>query len=510
MSTQSAKEAQASASGSTGIAKKEQKVGGFEAWGKKWGLILSFLTGVLVWLIPIAGVNPVQHKMLSIFAGAIVVWVTMGVNFAVSIFIMICFLYFWVGNGAGAMKNGALVRSTDFALSGFSSASLWLIVTGFVISMAMVRTGVARRLLLHVVKSVGKTPLGAIIAGSLTTFLVAPFTPSNTARSLAMVPVVEGLAETYKVKAGESNFGKALALSQAFANNITGSAFLTGTIPNTMFFAAIIAAVGTSKFTTWGYWALAAAPTNFVLLIFACWYLTRLYPPEMKEISGGIARVEQDLKAMGKMTADEKKAISCFVLAVGLWSTDFFHGFSPTMVAFIASALIFMPKPIGVLGWRDAQYALPWELFVYIGGVTSLANCLAQTKAVEVVIRMGFASFGLQHVSYFWLMMLLIGFSIFSHCIWSTTTTMTGVMAPIYIGIARTLGFDVAQFCLPLAIMMAYALFFPFNTTGNLIFMETGHFKPNDLLKSSVPFGFIIWIAWFITALTWWRVIGLM
>ena len=504
MATESVTEAKAAA------ATPEKKVGGFEAWGKKWGLSLSLLAGLAIWLTPISGINPVQHKMLSIFGGAIVLWITIGVNFAVSIFILICFLYFWVGNGTGAMKNGALVRDPLFALSGFSSASLWLIVTGFVICIAMVKTGVARRLLLHVVMGVGKTPLGAIIAGSLTAFLVAPFTPSNTARSLAMVPVVEGLAETYKVKAGESNFGKALALSQAFANNITGSAFLTGTIPNTMFFAAIIVTVGASRYTTWGFWALASAPTNFVLLIFACWYLTKLYPPEMKEITGGVARVQQDLKAMGPMTADEKKAIGCFLMAVGLWSTDFFHGFSPTMVAFIASALILLPKPFGILGWRDVQYALPWELFMYIGGVTSMANCLAQTKAVEVLIKMAFAAMGLKNVSYFWLLMLLMGFTIFSHIIWSATTTMAGVMAPIYIGIAQSLGFDVARFCVPLAFMMAYALFLPFNTTGNMIFMETGHFKPTDLLKSSLPFGFVVWGAWIITALTWWRLIGLM
>ena len=106
---------------------------------------------------------------------------------------------------------------------------------------------------------------------------------------------------------------------------------------------------------------------------------------------------------------DEKKAIGCFVVAVGLWGTDFFHGFSPTMVAFIASSLIFLPKPLGILGWRDVQYALPWELFIYIGGVTTMANCLARTKAVDVVLKMAFASLGLKSVSYFWLLMLLIG-----------------------------------------------------------------------------------------------------
>jgi anion transporter len=507
MATSSAKEAQtANDSAAPSDGKKKHT---FESWGGKYGLVLSFLIGLAIWLTPIAGVNPTQHKMLSIFGGAIAVWVTMGVNVAVSIFIMVCLLYFWVGNGTGATKDGVLLRNTDFALSGFSAASLWLIVTGFVISIAMVKTGVARRLLLHVVKGIGKTPLRAIMAGSVTTLIVSPFTPSNTARAMAMVPVVEGLAETYQVKAGESNFGKALALSQAFANSITGSAFLTATIPNTMFIAAIIAAVGTSKYTSWGYWAMAAAPTNIILLPLMCWYLTKMFPPEMKEITGGIKRISDDLAALGPITAPEKRAVSYFLLAIILWSTDTFHHMNPTMIAFFISSLIFLPRPIGVLEWRETQYSLPWELFMYVGGVTTLANCLAQTKSVEIIMKMGFASMGLKHVSYFWLLMLLIGFSIFSHAIWSTTTSMTGVMAPIYIGIAQSLGYDVAKFCLPLAIMAAYALFLPFNTTGNMIFMQTGHYKSNDLLRASIPLGIAIWIAWIITALTWWRVIGL-
>ena len=255
---------------------------------------------------------------------------------------------------------------------------------------------------------------------------------------------------------------------------------------------------------------MAAAPTNIILLFLMCWFVTKMFPPEMKEITGGIERINQDLAALGPMTGPEKRAVIFFLLAIVLWATDQLHHLNPTMIAFIISSLIFLPRPIGVLEWRDAQYSLPWELFVYVGGVTTLANGLAQTKAVEVIIKMAFVSLGLKDVSYFWLLMLLIGFSIFSHFIWAATTTMTGVMAPIYIGIAQSLGFDVARFCLPLAIMMAYALFLPFNTTGNMIFMQTGHYKPNDLLRASIPIGFMIWAAWIITALTWWRLIGLL
>lgn len=481
----------------------------FETWGKKYGLILSILVGLIIWFYPVSPtMTETQHKLLTIFGGAVVLWITIGVNFAVSSIITTALLYFWVGNLTGAVKNGMLVRSTDFALSQFSSASLWLLVTGFVISIAMTKTGVAKRLSLYLIRWLGRTPFGAIMAASLTNFLVAPVTPANTARTAAMLPVVQGIAEAYQAVPGKSNFGKALALSAAFGGNITGSAFLTGTIANPAALSAIIAAVGASTYTSWSYWAMAAAPTNFIILFVAAWLLLKLFPPEVKEVPGGIGYVDEELRAMGPMSGPEKRAILYFLIALGLWATDRLHGFNSTMIAFIASALIYFPR-IGVLEWRESQNQLPWELFMYFGGVLTLGDALMKSKTIEFVIKGGLASLGLASVPETMLLFLLIGFTIFSHIVWSTTTAMAGVMLPIYVGIAQALGFDVARFCLPLAIMIGYALFLPFNTMGNIIFLGTGFYTVSDQLKASLILGLIIWGMWIVTALTWWKVIGL-
>jgi di/tricarboxylate transporter len=178
------------------------------------------------------------------------------------------------------------------------------------------------------------------------------------------------------------------------------------------------------------------------------------------------------------------------------------------MIAFLTSALIFFPK-IGVLDWRESQNQLPWELFMYFGGVLTLGNALMQSKAIEVVIKGSLASMGLASIPEFPLLIILIGFTIFSHIVWSTTTAMAGVMLPIYVGIAQAMGFDVARFCLPLAIMIGYALFLPFNTMGNIIFLGTGFYTVSDQLKASLILGVIIWGLWIVTALTWWKIIGL-
>jgi sodium-dependent dicarboxylate transporter 2/3/5 len=86
---------------------------------------------------------------------------------------------------------------------------------------------------------------------------------------------------------------------------------------------------------------------------------------------------------------------------------------------------------------------------------------------------------------------------------------MAAVMLPIYVGIAQALNFDIAHFCLPLAIMVGYALFLPFNTMGNIIFLGTGYYTVSEQLKAALILGAIIWGMWILTAFTWWKIIGL-
>lgn len=482
-----------------------------ESWGKKYGFLMAIMMGILIWAVPTpAGMTVTQHKLLSIFGGAIIAWITIGINFAVSTFAIVGLLYFWVGNPTGKVnKAGELIRQADFAVSGFASSSVWLLVTGFVISIAMTKSGMAKRLALHMMRILGKTPAGAIFASMLANFVIAPLTPSNTARAAAMLPIVEGIAEAYQAKPGQSNFGRALLLANTFTTNITGSAFLTGTIPNPVAIGMITAAAGTSMMTTWSYWAMAAIPTNIIILLATGWLVLRLYPPEVKGLPGGIDYIKQELNAMGPMSIREYKTLGYFLLALLLWSTDALHHFNSTMIAFAVSLLIFLPH-IGVLDWKETEKLLPWELFVYFGGVLTLSTALMNAKAFELLIKSLLVSLGLTSMNMMPLLMVLIGFSIFSSIIWSTTTAKAGVMMPIFIGLAQVMGYDVVSFALPLAIMMAYALFLPFNTMGNIIMFGAGHYTVSEQLKTSLILGGIIWGLWIVTAYTWWKVIGLL
>ena len=49
----------------------------FEYYGKKYGNFVALAVALLVWLLPTPeGMNIVQHKLLTIFAGSVVLWIT--------------------------------------------------------------------------------------------------------------------------------------------------------------------------------------------------------------------------------------------------------------------------------------------------------------------------------------------------------------------------------------------------------------------------------------------------
>src|SRR2546426_8714188 len=78
-------------------------------------------------------------------------------------------------------------RDTDaslkWAISGFSSSTVWLVFAAFTFALGYEKTGLGRRIALVLVKRLGSRTLGLGYAIMLAEVVLAPFTPSNSARS---------------------------------------------------------------------------------------------------------------------------------------------------------------------------------------------------------------------------------------------------------------------------------------------------------------------------------------
>ena len=99
----------------------------------------------------------------------------------------------------------AASEAIKWALSGFASSTVWLVGAAFMFALGYKKTGLGRRIALVLVKALGRSTLSLGYATTFADTILAPFTPSNTARSAGtLFPVVVNLPPIYDSQAARS------------------------------------------------------------------------------------------------------------------------------------------------------------------------------------------------------------------------------------------------------------------------------------------------------------------
>jgi di/tricarboxylate transporter len=152
-------------------------------------------------------------------------------------------------------------------------------------ALAYKKAGLGKRIALLLVKLLGKSSLSLGYAATLTNTLLAPFMPSNTARSAGTVfPVFINLPPTFGSLPNDPSARRIVAylLWTAFAAScVTSPLFMTGCAPN---FLAVdfIHKIAHIELTYQG-WFMAALPFAAPLLIALPLIGYLIYPPELKK-----------------------------------------------------------------------------------------------------------------------------------------------------------------------------------------------------------------------------------
>src|SRR5512139_653850 len=197
--------------------------------------------------------------------------------------------------------------SLTWALSGFSNSTVWLIFAAFMFALGYEKTGLGRRISLGLVKVMGKRTLTLGYAVAIADLLLAPFTPSNTARSGGTVyPVIRNLPALYDSKPNDASsrrIGGYLMWTAIAATCVTSTLFLTGLAPNLLALELINKTAKVSF--TWTEWFIAFAPVGILLLLAVPLLTYVLYPPTVKSGDEVPAWAAKELKSMGGLTSRE-------------------------------------------------------------------------------------------------------------------------------------------------------------------------------------------------------------
>src|SRR5207248_4468477 len=171
-----------------------------------------------------------------------------------------------------------------WALAGFSNGTVWLIFAAFLFALAYEKTGLGKRIALALVKLMGRRTLTLGYAVVIAETVLAPVTPSITARSGGMIyPIIRNVPALYDSKPNDASarrIGSYVMWVAISAAMITSSLFLTGLAPNLLALEIVRRTSGLQ--ISWLAWFTAFAPVGIALLAAVPVLTYWLYPPGIR------------------------------------------------------------------------------------------------------------------------------------------------------------------------------------------------------------------------------------
>ncbi|HHD2898666.1 SLC13 family permease [Klebsiella quasipneumoniae subsp. similipneumoniae] len=165
---------------------------------KNIGIPLALAVMMTIFLIPTPNGLTVQgQQSIAIFCAALIMWVCGSLPIYLTSMIAIVLL----------VLTGT-VSKEKIAFSTLGYDVIWLMISAFVLTAAMIKSNLARRFALWMITEFGQTPKRSLFVLVLINFFLVFFVPSTTARAALMVPICLILLDVYKAIPGKSNFGQ--------------------------------------------------------------------------------------------------------------------------------------------------------------------------------------------------------------------------------------------------------------------------------------------------------------
>jgi len=457
-------------------------------------IVIAVFLGI--WLIPApGGLTPQSWLLFAIFsatiAGLIVRPIPMGAVVLVGI---------TVSALSGAVPSAA-------ALKGFSNPTIWLIVIAFLFARAFIVTGLGRRVAFLFISVFGKHTLGLAYSLVLSDLVIAPATPSNTARAGGILyPIVRSLATSFGSEPGESSrkIGAYLVKNGYQCDLVTSAMFMTSMAANPL--AAELASEVAGVQLNWGMWALAGLLPGLISLAVIPLILYKLYPPEIRSTPEAPDWARRMLSEMGRVSKEEKILTLVFLGILVSWATSQFHSVHPTVIALggVSTLLIF-----GVLKWADVLGEKgAWDALIWFGGLVMMASQLNE---------LGFIRWFAENVSGLvsgmsWLVALIVLLLVYfySHYGLASMTAHVTAMFPVFLVAAIAAGAP------PLLSALGLAFFSNLNAgmthygSGPApIYFGSGYVEFADWWKLGFIISVVNLIIWIGIGFPYWKFLGL-
>lgn len=459
-----------------------------------WKAILPVLIAIVVALIPAPeGLAPHAWYYFAIFLGVIVGLIleplpAAAIGLIGVVLIGVLGLAFSPEQRADP-KFDLPGEAIKWVLGGFSNTTVWLIFAAFMFAMGYEQTGLGRRVALLLVQRLGKRTLGLGYAVTLSDLVLAPFTPSNTARSGGTIfPVIRNIPGLYGSEPGETarKIGSYIMWTALAATCVTSSMFLTGLAPNLLAVELVNKTVNVQ--ITWLQWFTGFVPVGVILLVALPWLVYKLYPPEIKGSDEVPQWARQELAKVGPLTRKEIIMAVLALLALVLWIA----GRSFIDATLVALTVICLMLLFGVVKWSDVLgNKAAWNVLVWFATLVTLAGGLNKVGFITWLSNQ--AAGALEGLPVMAVLVALVVLFFFIHYFFASITAQTTAVLPVVLAVGTAVpGMPITL----LALMLCYTLgimgiITPYATGPSPVYFGSGFIGRRDFWGLGLVFGVI-------------------
>jgi DASS family divalent anion:Na+ symporter len=436
----------------------------------KWLLLAAI--GLAIWFLPAPGeLTQEAWRLFAIFLTTILA-IILGLLpiFTASIFAL-----------SATVLTGLLTPKQ--AYSGFSQGFILLIVVAFLVSRAVVKSGLGKRIAMLIIRKFGRSTLGLGYSMMATDILIAPAFPSNTARSGVLYPIVQSLSHDSGSKVADGTrkkLGAYLMMNSMVGLSISSSLWFTAMAANPVG-ASMAADLGVT--ITFGGWFIAASVPGLVAFALAPLVLLKIYQPEVKHTPDAPQKAQEVLEHMGPMHRNEWITGTVFVVMVALWALSGIFAIDKTAVAFAGLGVLMASRIFtmeDMKGQGEALSTLIWFAALYT--MSSYLNAFGFMGYIGELIASGIGGFSWPAVY----LILIVSYVLIHYLFVSQTAQMLALF-----GIFLDVGMHAGVPAELLALMLLFATNFnsaitPQGSSANVLFVSSEYMTSKELYRNGL------------------------
>lgn len=418
-----------------------------------------------------------------------------------------------LGADGNPIKNPAAQAAKD-ALSSLNSPLIWMIGIAIMISRSLLKTGLGTRIGYLFLSLFGKSTVGVAYSLALCDLLIAPVTPSNTARGGAIVhPIMKAIATSFDSdpeKGTQNKIGRYLALVNYHANIISCLIFLTATAPNPLVVDLVAKATDSKIHLSWGTWFVAMVVPGMVAMVLMPIILYFLYKPEITSTPNAPEMARAKLKEMGPMSRNEKITLGVFAVLLVLWAgllAPLGIKVDATTTTFLGISLLLLT---GVLTWDDVlKEKGAWDTIVWFAALVMMAtflNKLGLIKWFSDLMGQQIQGMGLSWVVGCALLALVY---IYSHYMFASGTAHVTAMLGAFYAVGLHLGAPPMLFALVLAASTGIMMSLTHYASGSSpVIYNSGYTTMGEWWIAGFVMSAVEILIFCTIGITWWKMLG--